>query len=317
MQKYFRAGIGTLKRLASGRKLYVEALNPYFGYFYTVKKTLLKARTGFQDLRLLDTDEFGKVLLIDNITQVADRNDWHHPGPASVLIIGGGDGGILREVLKYPCVKNVDLAELDDGVIAFSKKHLPTVHRGAFRDPRVHIHVTDGRRFIEERPGRYDIVVMDMTDPSGPSTLLYTKEFFGIVKHAFKNKNGIFVMHSESPVSRPGAFACIQKTLRVVFPSVTPFYVYIQMYGVLWSVTLSSPLPRQVRARAEQIDARLMRYGIRGLRVYSGATHRSMQTPYPYITALLKRPARTISDADPAFPDDFLLSNKVRKRVTS
>jgi spermidine synthase len=238
-----------------------------------------------------------------------------HPLPRSVLIIGGGDGGIMREVLKYPCVQTVDLAELDDGVIAFSKKYLPKVHGGAFRDPRLSIHVTEGRRFVAKRRGVYDIVIMDMTDPSGPSTLLYTRQFFLSVKQSFRNASGIFVMHSESPVARPGAFACIQKTLRAVFPEVFPFYLYIPMYGILWSITLSACACAPASVKPAALDAKLVRYGISGLRVYNGATHHAMQTPYPYLSALLAKPARVITDARPEFPDDFLFHNHYRKRV--
>jgi spermidine synthase len=318
MQKYFRAELGNTSRLAKGRRVYAEALNPYFGYFYTVKKSLVKAKTRFQSLQLLDTDEFGKVMLLDNITQVADRNDFHyhepmvhpalcsHPKPESVLVIGAGDGGILREVLKYPSVKRLELAELDDGVIAFSKKYLPKIHGGAFRDRRVHVNVTDGRRFVEEHPRQFDVIIMDMTDPSGPSVMLYTREFFGAVNRAFRNKNGIFVMHSESPVTRPAAFSCIQKTLRASFPRVTPFYVYIQMYATLWSITLCSQSGNVARISAAAIDRKLSRYGIRNCKVYSGATHCSMRTPFPYITGLFTTPSKIITDAKPDFPDDFL-----------
>ena len=327
MQKHIRTTIGSHSRIAPGRSLYLEALNPWSGFFYTVRKTLLRNRTRFQDLKLLDTDEFGKVLLLDDITQVADKNDFYyhepmvHPAlcshslPRSVLIIGGGDGGIIREVFKYPCVQTVDLAELDDGVIAFSKKYLPKVHGGAFRDPRLAIHVTEGRRFVDRRRGMYDIVIMDMTDPSGPSTLLYTREFFSAVKQSFRNHYGIFVMHSESPVARPGAFACIQKTLHAVFPEVYPFYLYIPMYGIFWSITLSGYRSAPASVKPAALDAKLTRYGIHGLKVYSGATHHAMQTPYPYISALLAKPARIITDARPDFPDDFLYHNHYRKRV--
>ena len=318
MQKYFRANLGTPGRLAKGKRIYAEALNPHFGYFYTVKKTLARMKTRFQSLQLLDTDEFGKVLLLDNITQAADRNDSHyhepmvhpalcsHPRPASVLVIGGGDGGILREVLKYPCVKRVDLAELDEGVIKFSEKYLPRINRGAFRDPRLRIHVTDGRMFVEAHRRSFDVIIMDMTDPSGPSALVYTKEFFRSARNALRDKNGTFVMHTESPVTRPKAFSCIQKTLRAAFPHVTPFYSYVQMYATLWSMTLCSRSGRAARITAREIDTVLARNGISGCMVYSGATHVSMRTPFPYITRLLKAPARTITDTRPEFPDDFL-----------
>ncbi len=318
MQKHLRAELGNIDRLAKGRRVYAEALNPYFGYFYTVKKSLVRTKTKYQSLQLVDTDEFGKVLLLDDITQVADRNDYHyhepmvhpalcsHPKPESVLVMGAGDGGIMREVLKYPCVKRVELAELDNGVIEFSKKHLPRIHGGAFRDRRVSVNITDARQYVEEHPGEFDVIIMDMTDPSGPSRMLYTKEFFIAVKRALRNKNGIFVMHSESPVTRPAAFSCIQKTLRAAFPRVTPFYSYIQMYATLWSITLCSQTAGVTGITARAVDKKLARYGIRGLKVYSGGTHCSMQTPFPYIAMLFRAPVKVITDAKPEFPDDFL-----------
>jgi spermidine synthase len=295
----------------------VEALNPYFGYFYTVKRSLQKRTTRFQNLQLIDTDELGKVLVIDDITQVAEKNDayYHepmvhpalcsHPKPEHVLVIGGGDGGILREVLKYPCVKSVELAELDDGVIGFSKKHMPALSSGAFDDPRLRIVVTEGRHYTEKNRGRYDIVIMDMTDPSGPSRMLYTREFFGAVRRSFRNKNGIFVMHTESPVTRPKGFSCIQRTLRESFLHVTPFYLFIQMYGTMWSVTMCSDSIDGSRLAA-RIDARIAKNRIGPLRVYSGATHGSMQVPFPFIRTLLAADAPIITDAKPDFPDDFI-----------
>jgi len=318
MQKHIRAGIGDVNRIASGRKLYTEALNPYFGYFYTIKKSLLKEKTKYQEIELIDTDEFGRVLLLDQITQVAEKNDYDyhetmvhpalcsHPKPHSVLVIGGGDGGILREVLKHSSVKKVEVAELDDGVIEFSKKYLAPIHNGCFDDPRVSVNIVDGREFTEKHKGEFDIVIMDMTDPFGPSKMLYTKEFFRAIKRSFRDSNGIFVMHSESPVSRPQAFGCIQKTLRSVFTNVNPFYLYIHMYAVLWSITLSSENVNLSLVKTTSVDKRLSKNNINGLRVYNGATHISMQAEFPYIGQILKRQARIITDAKPDFPDDFI-----------
>jgi spermidine synthase len=191
-------------------------------------------------------------------------------------------------------------------VITFSKKYLKSVHKGSFDDPRVHIQVADGRAFTQQHPGEYDIIIMDMTDPYGPSRMLYTREFFRIVKRAFRDSNGIFVMHSESPVSRPKAFSCIQKTLRSVFKNVNPFYLYIQMYAVLWSITLCSDSIDASAMKAEQIEKKLKKSGISDLAVYCGQTHVSMQVQFPYIGQILRQPARTITDAKPDFPDNFI-----------
>lgn len=297
------------------KRIFTESLNANFGFFYTVNKTVQKAQTAFQKIELLDTDEFGKVLLLDNITQIGERSEFcyhepmvhpalcSHPKPESVLIIGGGDGGILREVLRYPVVKRIELVELDDQVISFARRHLKRVHRGAFSDPRVRINIADGRLFTSEHPAEFDIIIMDMTDPSGPSRRLYSREFFRTARAALKNGSGIFVMHSESPIVRPAAFACINKTLSSVFPHVNRLYTYIQMYGVLWSFALSSQTEYAKEVSGLKVNRTLDKYGISGLKVYNGATHEAMQTPYPFITELLRKPARIITDARPDFPD--------------
>ncbi|MDR2577606.1 MAG: polyamine aminopropyltransferase [Chitinispirillales bacterium] len=307
-----------MERIAKKRRVYHEALNPYFGYFYTIKKTLRKAATKYQKIELVETDELGNVLLLDDITQTADKNDYmyhepmvhpamcSHPKPKSVLVVGGGDGGIVKEVLKYPSVKRVELAELDDGVVKFSRKYLGKVHGGCFDDPRLTVNITDGRKFTEEHPGEFDVVIMDMTDPFGPSRMLYTREFYRAVKRSMRDRSGIFVMHSESPVSRPEAFACIQKTLGAVYKNVNPLYTYIQMYAVLWSIAAASDGIDLTTVKSAAIDKKLARLGIRKLKMYNGATHGAMLTPYPYISDILAQPARVITDAKPEFPDNFL-----------
>lgn len=324
MPQHFRNGIIHMERIAPNRTLYTEALNPYFGYFYTIKKSLHKAKSEYQDIELIDTDEFGKVLLLDKITQVAEKHDYQyhepmvhpalcsHPKPESVLIIGGGDGGVLRELVKYKNLKTIDLAELDIGVIQFSQKYLKSMNNGCFEDPRLTIHVCDGRKFVEEHQKAYDVIIMDMTDPFGPSQYLYTRDFFRLVRNAFKNPNGIFVMHSESPISRPKAFSCIQKTLRSTFSSVNAMYLYIQMYAVLWSITICSDAVDISKVKESKIHKTLSKNGINNLKVYNGKTHASMQVEFPYISEISKGSARIITDANPNFPDDFISKHKER-----
>ncbi len=226
-----------------------------------------------------------------------------HPDPRRVLVIGGGDGGILREVLKYPRVERVDLAELDEEVIAFSRKYLSDINRGAFDDPRVAVHITDGRAFVQTHPASYDVIIMDMTDPAGPSRVLYTKEFFRLVKKAFRTPQGIFVMHGESPIARPQAFNCIATTLRSVFSSMQHCYTYIQMYAVLWSVALASSDPAIATASPALIEKRIRRHGLKDLKVFTGKSFAAMRVAYPYIDDILAQKSPVITDKKPDFPD--------------
>jgi spermidine synthase len=300
------------------KNIHHEWLNSRYGYFYTIRKKIHSCTTRFQKLDLVESDELGRTLILDGITQVAENSEFQyhepmvhpalcvHPDPRHVLVIGAGDGAILREVLKYPCIETVDLAELDDGVIAFSKKYLGAIHKNAFSDPRVRVNIVDGRKFVEEHPKCFDIVIMDMTDPFGPSKFLYTKEFFTKVKASLRTPSGVFSMHTESPISRPKTFACIQKTLQSVFTHVHPFYVYVQMYSVLWSITMSSEQTDMASIAARRIDARLAKYGIKNLKVYTGAIHDASQAVYPYIADILKRKVRIITDKNPDIPDDII-----------
>jgi len=188
----------------SNNTLHREWLNERFGYFYTVNKQLRSHSTAFQKLDLVDTDEFGRVLILDGITQIAEKNEFQyhepmvhpalctHPDPRRVLVIGAGDGAILREVLKYPNVESVDLAELDEGVIRFSKKFLASVHRRAFADPRVHVHIVDGRNFVECNQRTFDVVIMDMTDPFRAVEVPLYKRLFYAGKEVLPDAAGRF-----------------------------------------------------------------------------------------------------------------------------
>lgn len=304
--------------MTMGNKIHHEWLNSRYGYFYTVRKKIHSSATRFQKLELVESDELGRTLILDGITQVAENSEFQyhepmvhpalcaHPDPRRVLVIGGGDGGILREVLKYPGVEIVDLAELDDGVIAFSKKYLSSIHHNAFSDSRVRVNIVDGRKFVEEHPKNFDAVIMDMTDPFGPSKFLYTREFFGKVRKSLRTPHGVFSMHTESPITRPNTFACIQKTLRSVFNHVCPLYMYVQMYSVLWSITVSSESTDLGALTAAQVDKKLKKHKISGLKVYTGAVHEASQVACPYISDIFNRNVRTITDKRPDIPDDII-----------
>jgi spermidine synthase len=295
-----------------------ERLNPNFGYFYTLGKSLHKGQTKWQSMEIVESEEFGNVLLLDGVTQVTSRNEFlyhepmvhpalvSHPDPKDVLIIGAGDGGILREVLKHPVQKAV-MAELDGGVVDFCDKLMPEINAGAFKDKRYRLEVGDGRKFVEGTKEKFDAVIMDMTDPFGPSVMLYTKEFFQHVKATFKDDRGLFVMHTESPISRPNTFKQCNRTLSEVFKYRRTFYLYIHMYAVLWSITVCSDTIDVGTISPVEIGKRLDARRIKGLRAYTPETHHSMLVPFPFIADLLKDLGSVppITDKDPKVLDDI------------
>jgi len=299
-----------------------ENANAHFGFFYKVNKMLASRQTQFQKAELADTSAFGKTLLLDGRTQVTERWEYRyheplvhpsmliHPCPKRALLIGGGDGGTLREILRYNSIEAVDFAELDPDVVAFSKEHFPSIHGGAFSDPRVSFHFGDGRAFAEEKakktPNSYDIIIMDMTDPIGPAQMLYTKEFFTLIKKLFKDKDSIFTMHGESPMAWPEAFACIGATLGEVFANVTTSTCYVPMYGTLWSFRYAgdSALPKAADSKLaeERINQRLTAK----LKIINESMWHALFAKDPVIEEAQANPShRIITDADPVFPGIF------------
>lgn len=287
----------------------LENLNSYFGYFYTVKNKILETNSKFQKVEILNTEEFGKVLLLDGITQVSEKNEFQYhelmahiplltqPDPKNILVIGGGDGGVDREVLKHPSVQKIDHVDLDGEVIEICKKHLPTVSGGAFQNTKLHLFIQDGRKFVEDSSDHYDAVIMDMTDPFGPSARLYTYEYFLAIKKRLRSEKSSFVMHIESPISRPEFFNRIYKTLKAVFKQVNVFYNYIQMYGTMWAVAMCSENDHLLAMSANNIDAELEKRNLNsGLSLISGETFIAMQATYPYIKAILAKDANLITD---------------------
>ena len=178
-------------------------------------KVLHEVHTEHQHLIIFDNDDFGRMLMLDGIIQLSTRDEFvYHEmmahmalfalgtKPLDVLIIGGGDGGVLREVLRHDHVQTATLCEIDQSVIDLSLEHFPTISNGAFDDPRAEIVVADGTRFVADPPRSYDAILVDSTDPIGPAAVLFTKEFYGACKKALK-PGGVLVAQNGLPFAQP------------------------------------------------------------------------------------------------------------------
>ncbi|HBG61640.1 MAG: spermidine synthase [Omnitrophica WOR_2 bacterium GWF2_38_59] len=212
---------------------------------------LYKTKTPFQDVRIYDTDRFGKLLLIDGAIQTTEKDEfiYHemithpvllmHSNPKNILIIGGGDGGVLREVLKHN-IKKVTLVEIDEEVINLSKKFFPTLSRGAFNDQRVNIVIQDGARFIRKTKETFDIVIIDSPDPVGAAKALFSKNFYIGISSALK-ENGIMIRQTGSTIVQDGVLKKNYKLLKAIFPYLAVEIAAIPTYiGGFFSFTIAS-----------------------------------------------------------------------------
>ena len=220
-------------------------------------------------VEIIDSDStLGKFLTLDDLMMCTEGDEFyyhemishipmmHHKAPKSVLVIGGGDGGTIREVLKHKTVEKVVLCEIDGMVIDACKKYLPTISC-ELDNPKVEIKVEDAIEFIKDKEDEYDIILIDSTDPMGPGEGLFTEEFYSNVRKALK-KGGILCAQSESPVAQSDAIEKMYKLLKKVFPVCSTFTSPIPTYpGGYWAWAFCSvdvePLSYYADDREEEI----------------------------------------------------------------
>jgi len=233
-------------------------------YVYDVEEILCSRRTEYQQLLIFKSPYFGRVLVLDNVVQLTERDEhfYHemlthvalqaHPNPTDVLIIGGGDGGSLREVLKHRTVKRVQMVELDGGVVEASKEFLPTLSSG-FADPRAHVLEVKGEEFLARTKDGFDIVIMDSTDPVGPAAALFTDECLENAASVLK-ANGMFVAQTESLHFHLDFVQEVQRKLARLFKITDLYSVPLSTYGGNWwtfSIASKAHDPRELQRPCE------------------------------------------------------------------
>lgn len=226
---------------------------------WKISKILHSEKTPYQELAVVDTLEWGKALILDGALQVSEKDEFvyhemivhvpmfSHPAPRDVLIIGGGDGGTLRELCKHPRLQKVDMVEIDERVVAASKQYLPSIS-SAFNDARVNLYFQDGIEFVKNA-GKYDLVIVDSSDPIGPAQLLFTEEFYSNIYNCL-NDDGMMVVQSESPIFYQEVFCSVHRNISAVFPRTLVYLTYIPTYvSGPWSFTIGSKVhdPREVK----------------------------------------------------------------------
>ena len=232
-------------------------------YCYDVEEILYKGKSKFQEIMVIKNPHFGKMLILDEVVQLTERDEFFyhemlthiamyaHPNPKKVIVIGGGDGGVVREVLKHKTVEKVYFVEIDEEVINISKRFFPTV-ACSIDDPRVEIKIMDGAEFVIKRPrSDIDAVIIDSTDIIGFARSLFTTDFFIAVKNCLTDE-GMFVTHTESLHFHKDMVIEIQEILKKVFPLVDLYTAPIATYpGNWWAFAIASKSlsPRKTRRK--------------------------------------------------------------------
>lgn len=219
-----------------------ERHTPNVKFSIKVDRQLYSANSEFQRIDVFDSKEFGRFLTLDGYMMLTEKDEfiYHemithipvavHPNPKKILLIGAGDGGVIRELTRYPSIESIDLVEIDELVVEVSKKYLPTTSC-CFDDPRINFYFEDGVKFIRSCEDKYDIIIVDSTDPFGPGEGLFTKEFYGSCYKALK-ADGIMVNQHESPFYDEDVAAMQRSHKRIVesFPISKVYQAHIPTY---------------------------------------------------------------------------------------
>lgn len=272
---------------------YTENQNDDLRFSCRVTRTLHVEKTPFQHLAVLETPCFGRVLVLDGIVQttVWDEFMYHemiahvplntHPRPEKVLIIGGGDGGTAREVVRHPKVKSAVMVEIDERVIAVSRQYLPELSHG-LDDPKLELRIEDGIEYVTKHPGEYDVILIDSPDPIGPAKGLFGRQFYEGVAAALK-EDGLFVAQTESPLFNADLIAEIYRNLREIFPIVRLYLTFVPTYpGGMWSFTLASKKYDPLEVKPEDIPPLSYRY-------YNAEIHRAAFALPQFLQEILRR----------------------------
>ncbi|MDF9409556.1 MAG: Spermidine synthase [Pelotomaculum sp. PtaB.Bin013] len=256
-----------------------------------VLRTLHQEKTPFQELAVLDTVEFGRMLVLDDVIQTTIKDEfvYHemithvalntHAKPVKVLIIGGGDGGAVREVVKHQSVEKVVLCEIDGAVVEASKKYLPEISC-ALENNKAEIVIDDGIKHVRNNKNTYDIIIIDSTDPVGPAEGLFSAAFYKDIFDSL-NEEGIFVAQTESPFFNDSLVQRIFKDVSGIFPLTRLFLANVPSYpGGLWTFTMGSKKYDPLDVDIEKIESMNTKY-------YSPAIHRSCFILPPFVKKLL------------------------------
>jgi len=279
---------------------------------FKIDKLLYQGRSKFQMIQCFTNKFFGKMLFLDKKIQSAQIDEYiyheslvhpvllNHSNPRNVLILGGGEGATIREVLRYPEVEKVTMVDIDKELIEICKQYLPEWSEGAFDHPKTELVIGDARRFVENTTDKYDMIISDLTEPvnQGPSVMLFTQEFYQLISSKLKDK-GLFVMQAGSAdmVHHEFFVSCYQ-TLSQAFPEVKPFWVFVLSFGLPWGFLAAAKEGASLAPDEKKIRSRFAALNRDGVRFYRPEMRSSYFILPVYLLNSLNK-GKVITDKNP------------------
>jgi spermidine synthase len=291
-----------------------EILTPGDRYLHVIDRLVCDVHTSYQRIRIADTAAYGRKLFLDDIVQSAEADEFiYHEAltqpallaapapPCNVLILGGGEGATLREVLRWPSVRRVVMVDIDAQVVALCREHMRVMHQGAYDDPRAEVVIADAVDYIQSATGEcWDAIISDITEPvdDGPSNFCFTREYFARLRTLLAP--GAVLVTQSGPVAPPliTQHARVTRTLQAAFPHVLSYSAAIPSYSMPWGFTLASEAPLDARFDPER-TAPLLSGPLGGaLRFLDAPFLHAMLTAPAYVRAALESETRIYTDAD-------------------
>jgi len=252
---------------------FTESQTKNIGLQVRIKETLFMGKSDFQDVAVVDTHEFGRMLVLDGVfqTSIADEFIYHemiahvplftHPNPKSVLVIGGGDGGAIREVVRHDAVETAEMVEIDGMVVDVCQRFLPEISEAlVHHHPKLTLKIGDGIQHMKDAENKYDVIIVDCSDPIGPGEGLFTPDFYRNVHKALKT-DGLFVQQTESPFYHQELITYLHKEINKLFPITKTYLASIPTYpSGLHCFTMGSKQYDPLQVDTDKMQQLLTRY---------------------------------------------------------
>lgn len=282
----------------NGETWFKEEVTGAIGHSLRVDNVLFEGEADHQHLIVFENEQFGRLFALEGFIQVSTRDEFiyhemvthvpvfEHAAAKRALVIGGGDGGAIRELFRHQSIEHVTMVEIEGAVVDFSKQWFPTISDGAFDDPRLNLVIADGAKFVRETDEKFDIIIVDSTDPVGPGKVLFTEEFYRDCRSCLTDE-GIMVTQCGLPFLQPQELQSAFRNQRASFDDVSFYAIAVPAYsgGIM---TLGFARVGGASPDIETLSSRVAASGVGSFRYYTPEGHKGAFAVPAYVQHILE-----------------------------